>query len=52
VKSEPDIIDFANVLAERDRLLAQLTETQTECTRLLLENRELRAALGSISIAR
>lgn len=39
MKTEPDIIEFTNVLAT-------LTRTQEECTRLLLKVRELESRLG------
>lgn len=46
MKSEPDIIEFANVLAELSQAREQLTRVQSECTRLLLEKRELETKLG------
>lgn len=46
MKSEPDIIEFTNVLVELQRTREQLTRTQEECTKLLLEKRELEGRIG------
>lgn len=45
-KAKAEIVDFADLIAELRQARYQLTITQAECTKLLLEKRELESRLG------
>lgn len=51
MKTEPDIIEVAQLIARVQRAEEQLTVVQGECTRLLLENRDLEARLKDCTSA-
>lgn len=50
MKSEPDIIEVAQLMAELSQSREQLTRVQNECTKLLLEKRELEAKFEALKI--